>query len=167
MCVHARQGRENFGCFLVLLQYCIIYIYIYIVVVWTAVCLTGYSDYLTGFHEPLSTSYICRTGLKTVYHNHWQSFGLFVIMMQWSLLCTLHDCHDNINVQRAFLEGQSVHQDFYDDDFFIVFFLCSLYVPFRDFSCAFCPATVVSVAVCLVVLSGSFLFRKVLYFSSF
>ena len=25
MCAHARQGRENFGCFLVLLQYCIIY----------------------------------------------------------------------------------------------------------------------------------------------
>ena len=43
-----------------------IYIYIYIVVVWTAVCLTGYSDYLTGFHEALSTSYICHTGLKTV-----------------------------------------------------------------------------------------------------
>ena len=54
---------------------------IYIVVVWTAVCLTGYSDHLTGFHEPLSTSYICRTVLKTVYHNQWKSFGLFVIMM--------------------------------------------------------------------------------------
>ena len=39
---------------------------LYIVVVWTAVCLTGYSDYLTGFHEPLSASYICHTGLKTI-----------------------------------------------------------------------------------------------------
>ena len=91
MCVHARKGRENFGCFLVLLQYCIIYIYM--VVVWTAVCLTSYSDYLTGSHERLSTSYICHTRLKTVYRNHWQSFGWFVIMMQWSLLYTLYDCH--------------------------------------------------------------------------
>ena len=39
----------------------------YIVVVWMAMCLTGYSDYLTGFHEPLSASYICHTGLKKVY----------------------------------------------------------------------------------------------------
>ena len=89
MFVHARQGRENFGYFLVLLQYCIIYI-------WTAVCLTRCSDYLTGFRKPLSTSYVCHTGLKTVYHNHWQSFGLFVIMMQWSPLYTLYDCHNNI-----------------------------------------------------------------------
>ena len=37
-----------------------------------------------------------------------------------------------------------------------MFLLCSLYVPFRDFSCAFCPATVVSVAVCLVVLGAPF-----------
>ena len=58
--------------------------------------LTRYSDYLTGFREPFSTSYICHTGLKTVYHNHWQSFGLFVIMMQWSPLYTLYDCHNNI-----------------------------------------------------------------------
>ena len=42
-----------------------------LVVVWTAMYLTRHSDYLTGFHEPLSTSYICHTGLKTVYHNHW------------------------------------------------------------------------------------------------
>ena len=34
--------------------------------------------------------------------------------------------------------------------------LCSLYLPFRDFSCAFCPATVVSVTVCLVVLGTPF-----------
>ena len=27
---------------------------------------TGYSDYLTGFCEPLSTSYICQTGLETI-----------------------------------------------------------------------------------------------------
>ena len=44
---------------------------LYKIVVWTAVCLTGYSDYLTGFREPLSASYICHTGLKTVYRNHW------------------------------------------------------------------------------------------------
>ena len=35
---------------------------IYIFLVWTAVCLTRYNDYLsnylTGFHEPLSTSYL-------------------------------------------------------------------------------------------------------------
>ena len=101
MCVHARQGRENFGCFLVLLQYCIIYIYT--VAVWMAVCVfrTGYtySNYLTGFREPFSTSYICHTGLKTVYRNHWQSFGLFVIMMQWSMLYTLYDCHGNISAE--------------------------------------------------------------------
>ena len=29
-------------------------------------CVSGYSDYLTGFHEPFSTSYICHTGLKTI-----------------------------------------------------------------------------------------------------
>ena len=46
-------------------------IYIYIVVVWMAMCLTGYSDYLTGYSETLSTSYICDTGLKTVYRNRW------------------------------------------------------------------------------------------------
>ena len=49
--------------------------------VWTAVCLTGYSDYQTGFREPLSTSYICHTGLKTVIVITGKSFGLFVIMM--------------------------------------------------------------------------------------
>ena len=50
----------------------VLYKYIYIlVVVWTAMCLTSYSDYLTGFREALSTSYICCTGLKTVNRNHW------------------------------------------------------------------------------------------------
>ena len=39
----------------------------YIVVVWMAVCLSSYSDHLSGFHEPLSTPYICHTGLKKVY----------------------------------------------------------------------------------------------------
>ena len=34
------------------------------IMVWTPVCLTGYSDYLTGFREPLSTSYIRHAGLK-------------------------------------------------------------------------------------------------------
>ena len=53
------------------LEILFIIIIIIIVVVWTAVCLTGYSDYLTGFCEPLSASYICHTGLKTVYHKHW------------------------------------------------------------------------------------------------
>ena len=95
MCVPTRQGRENSGCFLVLLQYCIICI----VVVWMAVCLTGYSDYLTGFREPLSTSYIILSHWFENYRNHWQSFGLFVIMMQWSLLYTLYDCHDNISTE--------------------------------------------------------------------
>ena len=37
-----------------------------------------------------------------------------------------------------------------------MFLLCSLYVPFRDFSCDFCPATVVSVTVYLVVLGAPF-----------
>ena len=35
-----------------------------LVVVWTAIYLTSYSDYLTGFHEPLSTPYRCHTSLK-------------------------------------------------------------------------------------------------------
>ena len=91
LCMLDREGR-TLGVF----QYCCI---ICIVVVWMAACLTGYSDYLTGFHEPLSTSYICHIGLKIVYRNHWQSFGLFVIMMQWSLLYTLYDCHDNISTE--------------------------------------------------------------------
>ena len=55
-------------------------------------------------------------------------------------------------MQRAFSEGQLIHQDFHEDDlYFIVFLLCSLYAPFRDFSCAFCPVTV-----CLVVLGAPF-----------
>ena len=36
------------------------------VVGWTAMYLTGYSDYLTSFCEPLSTPYTCHTGLKKV-----------------------------------------------------------------------------------------------------
>ena len=28
--------------------------------------MTSYGDYLTGFCEPLSTSYICHVGLKTI-----------------------------------------------------------------------------------------------------
>ena len=76
MCVHVSQGRENFGRFLILVLLYIELYNIHIVVVWMAVCLTSYSDYLTGFREPLSASYICHTGLKTVCHDHWQSFGL-------------------------------------------------------------------------------------------
>ena len=58
-----------------------------------------------------------------------------------------------------------MHQGFHDDDLFItVFLLCSLYVPFRDFSCTFFPATVVSVTVCLVVLGASFSSEIILYF---
>ena len=34
-----------------------------VLAVWTAVYLTGYSDYLTHFHEPFSSSYGCHTGL--------------------------------------------------------------------------------------------------------
>ena len=45
--------------------------------------------------------------------------------------------------------------------------LCSLYVPFRDFSYAFCPATVVSVTVCLVVLGAPFSSEMSCIFSSF
>ena len=45
-----------------------------------------------------------------------------------------------------------------------MFLLCSLYVLFRDFSCAFCPATVVSVNYLFSSLGGSFLFRNVIYF---
>ena len=124
--------------------------YLCIVVVWTAVCLTHYSNYLTGFREPLSTTDICHTGLKTVYHNHWWSFGLFVIMMYWSLLYTLYDCHDNISTE-GFLGRLVCTPRFSWWWFFIVFLLCSLYAPFRDFSCAFCPVTV-----CLVVLGAPF-----------
>ena len=58
-----------------------------------------------------------------------------------------------------------MHQDFHVDDlFFTVFLLCSLYFPFRDFSCTFCPATVVSVTVCLVVLGAHFSSEIILYF---
>ena len=69
MCVHARQDGElwvfsSAAVVLYNMYYCV-------VAVWMAACLTGYSDYLTGFREPLSTSYICHTGLKTVYPNHW------------------------------------------------------------------------------------------------
>ena len=61
-----------------------------------------------------------------------------------------------------------MHQDFHDDGlFFIVFLLCSLYVPFRDFSCAFCPATLVSVTVCLVVWGAPFSSEMSCIFSSF
>ena len=35
-------------------------------VVQTAVCLTGCSDYLTSFHEPLSPPCSCHTGLKNI-----------------------------------------------------------------------------------------------------
>ena len=74
VCVHARQGRDNFGCFLVLLRYCIqkfIYIYSTLVVVWTAVCLIGYSGYLTDFREPLSPLHRCHTILTTALRNQW------------------------------------------------------------------------------------------------
>ena len=33
-----------------------------------AACQTSYSDYLSGFHEPLSTSYICHTDPNTGSH---------------------------------------------------------------------------------------------------
>ena len=36
-------------------------------VIWTAVFLTSYSDYLTGFYEPLSPPYKCDAGLKNVF----------------------------------------------------------------------------------------------------
>ena len=38
--------------------------YLAVVVVETAVYLTGYSDCLTGFYEPLSPPYRCHAGLK-------------------------------------------------------------------------------------------------------
>ena len=60
VCMLDREGRTS------CVSSTAVYIYIYIVVVWTAVHLTGYSDYLTGVREPLSTSYICHTGLKTI-----------------------------------------------------------------------------------------------------
>ena len=41
--------------------------------------------------------------------------------------------------------------------------LCSLYVLFRDFSCAFCPSTVASVTICVVVW-GLFSLQKCLVF---
>ena len=37
-----------------------------LVVVWTAMYLTSYSDYLTGFHEPPSPPYRCHTSFKNV-----------------------------------------------------------------------------------------------------
>ena len=41
-----------------------------LVVVQTAMYLTGISDCLTGFHEPLSPPYKCHTSLKNVLHDH-------------------------------------------------------------------------------------------------
>ena len=37
--------------------------------VWTAVYLTGYRDYPTGFHEPLLLPHRCHIGLKKVLHD--------------------------------------------------------------------------------------------------
>ena len=42
-----------------------------LVVIWMTVCLTGYSDHLTGLCEPLSPPYRCHTVLKGQ-HDHWQ-----------------------------------------------------------------------------------------------
>ena len=52
VCVYSRQGRE-LGVASTAPA-----------VVWMAVYLFGYSDYLTGFHEPLSPPHRCHTGLK-------------------------------------------------------------------------------------------------------
>ena len=41
-----------------------------LVAVWTAMYLTSYTGYQTGFREPLSQLYGCHTGLKNVYHDH-------------------------------------------------------------------------------------------------
>ena len=43
------------------------------VAAWMAVYLTGYSDSLTGFCEPLSPPYRCQTGMKNVWCNHWEN----------------------------------------------------------------------------------------------
>ena len=37
-----------------------------VIVAWTVMYLTGYSDCLTGFHEQFSPPYRCHTGLKNV-----------------------------------------------------------------------------------------------------
>ena len=53
VCVLGREGSWVFaGTALVL------------VVVWMAMCLTSYTDYLTGFHEPFLPPYRCHTSFK-------------------------------------------------------------------------------------------------------
>ena len=74
VCMLDREGRVNKLVFYaqgkgehwVFSSTAIVLYNIYIVVVWTAVCVTSYSDYLTGFREPLSRTYRCHTGLKNV-----------------------------------------------------------------------------------------------------
>ena len=62
------------------------------------------------------------------------------------------DCHDNIISAEGFL-GRLVYTPRFSWWWFVLYSVsfCSLYVPFRDFSCAFCP-----VIVCLVVLGAPF-----------
>ena len=78
VCVHACVGvhvRTRWGRELGVFEYCSSTVVV--LVAWTAVYLTGYSDYLTGFHQPFLPPYTkrCHPGLKmssmiTVY---WQT----------------------------------------------------------------------------------------------
>ena len=68
-------------------------------VVWMAMHLTGHSDYLTGFYEPLLPPYRCHAGLWNVLCGHWLGqacFGGHVfkkkICQQLSRYLLLHAC---------------------------------------------------------------------------
>ena len=60
---------------------------IQVVVAWTAMYLTSYSDYLTGFCEPSSQPYRCHTSLENVVHNHWSNISTASLPPQGQL-CT-------------------------------------------------------------------------------
>ena len=96
------------------------------------------SDRLQWFPWTTFNILICHSSLKTVYCNH----------------CRVLVCNRDVVVSVVdplWLSWWYKHRGLPRK---VLFY--NLYVPFRDFSCAFCPATVVSVTVCLVVWGAPF-----------
>ena len=96
------------------------------------------SDRLHWFPWTTFNILICHTSLKTVCCNHCRA-----------LVCN-HDVVVSV-VYPVWLSWWNKHRGLPRK---VLFY--NLYVPFRDFSCAFSPTTVVSVTVCLVVRGASF-----------